>query len=349
MTNTNPRAHRLWRGLSTLALAAVLGGCDGGAKPSYSFEVAAKGVHSAALSEDGSHVAIGSIHHGGSLWTTADGERQFNWNHRSGEVTTILSADFSPNGEFALTADPHTLVLWTLRPGRSDGPQQGQAERFWTSPGEVLSVALTNRGRYALLGLADHSAVLFDVINGKIQRTLNHQNRVRSVDLSESGRYALTGSEDYTAVFWDLQAGPDGTDTKPLQRIRHEDDVQLVALSPDGNLALSAAKYDKALLWDTRNGEVIGAVPLAAEDLRRGMRFTAARFSNDGKQIITGRPDQVVQLWSTVSMRELARWKLPKRDAWKPTSAAVVAVAFGKGEVQYYAVASNGFVHRLNR
>ncbi len=327
----------------------MLAGCDGGSGPSHSFEVAAKGVHGAALSDDGRYAAIGSIHHGGSLWSTGDGERQFNWNHRDGETTTILSADFSPDGDFALTAGPHTLVLWSLKPGREGGPQQGQAERFWTSPGEVLSIALTNKGRYALLGLADHSAVLFDVINGKIQRTLTHQNRVRSVDLSESGRYALTGSEDYTAVFWDLQAGPDGRQTKALQRVQHRDDVQLVALSADGKLALSAAKYDRALLWDTRNGDILGEIPLAAEDLRRGMRFTAARFSAGGKEIITGRPDQVVQLWSTASLQQLARWRLPKRDAWKPTSAAVVAVAFGEVQGQYYAVASNGFVHRLSR
>ncbi|TQV82736.1 hypothetical protein FKG94_07240 [Exilibacterium tricleocarpae] len=331
------------------ALIGAVAGCDNDTKPSDSFEVAAKGIHGAALSGDGRYAAIGSIHHGGSLWSTGDGERQFNWNHRPDETTTIISADFSPNGEFALTAAPHTLVLWSLRPPQAGGAQPGQPERFWTSPGEVLSIALTNRGRYALLGLADHSAVLFDVINGGIQRTLNHRSRVRSVDLSEDGRYALTGSEDYTAVFWDLQAGPDGTATEVLQRVQHQDDVQLVALSPDGKLALSAAKYDKAVLWDTRSGDTVGTIPLAAEGLRRGIRFTAARFSSDGRQLITGRPDQVVQLWSTASLRELARWKLPKRDAWKPTSAAVVAVSFSDGEGQYYAVSSNGFVHRLSK
>lgn len=320
-----------------LALSAVilLTGCDEGLSPSDSIEVASVGAYGGAFSDDGHFGVVGSIHQGGSLWRVTDGERLYNWNHHKGEYTSVTTADFSPDGKWALTADSHTLVLWNI--------EDGSAFRFWTAPGEVLSIALSNGGNYALLGLGNNTAVVFDVIRGGVRRTFHHQGRVRSVDLSSDFKLALTGSEDQTAKLWDLESG------KLLHTIQHEDEVQMVTLSPDGSRALSAAKYDKALVWNTATGEAVGTIPLAAEKLKRGVRFTAAKFSGDGRYLLTGLPDRVVQLWDTQSMHEVGRWLLPKRDAWKPTGAAVVAVAFGDRPQHFYAMASNGYIHQLDQ
>jgi WD40 repeat protein len=317
-----------------LTLVVLIVGCSDGIAPNSSFEVAVKGAQSASISDDGKHTIVGSIHHGGSLWRNADGERLYNWNHKQGEYTTLLASDISADGRWGITAGPEAIVLWDTK--------SGQSLRYWTAPDEILSIALSADGQQALLGLESHGAVLFKLHQGRMGHSFPHNNRVRSVDFSRDGSLAITGSEDYTAAVWDVSSG------RKLHEVEHEDDVQMVALSPDGRLALSAAKYDRALVWETATGKVLGEVPLAAEKLRRGVRFTAARFSDDGKQLLTGRPDQIVQLWDTTSLTPLAKWKVPKRDAWKPTSAAIVAVGFDtKGG--YVAVASNGFVHRLKR
>ncbi len=324
------------------ALAITLNGCDSRKGPATSFEVASKGVVAGAISDGGDYVVVGAVHQGGSLWRTRDGERLFNWNHNTGEFSSIIAADFSPDGEWALTADPHTLVLWRT--------STGEAARFWTAPGEILSVSLSANGNYALLGLDDHTAVLFDVKRGGIKRTFKHDNRVRSVDLSEQGNLVLTGSEDSTAKLWSLtDLTNQNNPLQPRHTITHKEEVQMVALSPDGRLAMSASKYDRAIVWETGSGKVLGEIPLAAEKLNRGLRFTAARFNADGSKLLTGRPDQVVQLWDTRTLREIDSWELPKRNAWKPTSAAVVAVGFAKQENVFYAIASNGFVHQLKR
>ena len=322
----------------TLLLASSLllvVACSNDNGPVSSIEVAVKGAQAAAISDDGKYAIIGSVHHGGSLWRISDGERLYNWNHKKGELTTIVAADFSSDGRWALTANPHTLVLWSM--------QDGSSTRYWTAPGTILSIALSSDGNYALLGLDDQSAVLFDIQRGGIKRTFLHENRVRSVALSKDNKTALTGSEDSTASVWNVNSG------KLINTMKHDDDVQQVALSSDGLIALSASQYDKAIIWDARNGNSLGEVPLAAEKLNRGIRFTSAQFNEDGSQLITGRPDQTVQLWDVTSMQEIDRWKLPKRDAWKPTSAAVVAVSFSRDKNTYIAVASNGFIHTLNR
>src|SRR5690606_36339973 len=193
----------------------------------------------------------------------------------------------------------------------------------------------------ALLGMDDHTAVLFDLINGGTLQTLHHNNRVRSVALNADASIALTGSEDFQAVSWDLRSG------KALARFEHSDDVQLVTLSADATLALSVSKYDKAVIWHTYTGEPVGQLPLAAEGLKRGLRFTSARFSAVNRRLLTGRPDQRVTLWDVATLEKLAEWEIPKRSRWKPTGASIVDVAFTEKHDTFYAIGSNGFLARL--
>ncbi len=312
----------------------ALSGCGGTLAPDSQLEVATKGLHTGALSDRGDQSVIGSINHGGSYWKNNAQERLYNWNHRAEEYTTIVAADFSQNDHWAITANPFNLVLWDTRNGRG--------ERFWTAPGEILDVELGPNANSAILGHSDHTAVIFDIRRGGIRQTFNHTNRVRSVDLSRDGKLAITGSEDYTASLWDVRSG------EKISTLKHEDDVQLVKLSPNGELALSVSKYDKALVWNTDGSGVIGEIPLKKQHIKRGIRFTSARFSENNDRLITGRPDQLVELWELPSLQRLAAWKLPKRSLWKPTSAAVLDVAFGEQRGTFHAIASNGFVYTLS-
>lgn len=318
--------------LAWVLLLTALSACDNTPKPTHSTEVANKGILSGAINQDGSFAIVGAIFEGGSLWRLTDRERLYDWNHRAGERSTIHSAAFSRNGRWAATATTHTIVLWDM--------SSGEAARFWNAPAEVLDIALTPDANYALLGLVDGTAVLFDIKRGGVKRTLRHENRVRKVDLTADGRIAITGSEDYTAVVWDLASG------KALHTFKHDAEVQMVAISEDGSRALSAAKYDKAVIWNLTSGKALGQVPLAGSLTKRGLRFTAARFSADGRQLLTGRPDEIVQLWQVDSLKQLKIWRLPKRDTLQPTGAAVLAVAFANNG--YRALAANGFVHDLN-
>ncbi len=163
-----------------LALASSLfvSGCDLSNTPIKSIEVAVKGLYSGSISEDGKLSVTGSIHHGGSLWRNDQNERLFNWNHKQGEYSNIIASGFSPEGNFALTADHQTMVLWNTL--------SGQALTFWTAPSQVHSIALNNNGKLALLGLGDDSAVLFDVKRCGIKRSFYHRNRVTAVAMNDN-------------------------------------------------------------------------------------------------------------------------------------------------------------------
>lgn len=321
---------------SAAIIALTLGvlACEPANPPVNSIEVAARSVQAGALSDSGQVAVIGSLYHGGSLWRLEDGERLFNWNHAQKQQSSIVAMDFSADGRWALTADTaSTLVLWNT--------QTGEAERYWVAPGPLLTVSLDAGAERALLGLETGEAVLFDIRRGGILHRLKHDARVNSVALSSNGEFALTGSDGGKATTWDLNTGD------ALAQLNHEDDVQLVALSPDNTLALSVSKYDRALVWHPQNGKVTGEIPLEAEQLKRGLRFTAARFSDDSRLLLTGRPDGIIELWEVPSLRRVQHWQLPKRNAWLPTGAAVIDVAFS-ADGRIRAIASNGFIHTFD-
>lgn len=300
--------------------------------PSDSFEIAT-GLHTASLSTQSTYTISGSTAHGVSLWRVEDKERLYDWNHAQGVDTTLFAADFSADGTWALTADRQTLSLWALK--------DGQSARYWSAPAPILDAKLSGDARFALLGLDNHEAVLFDIQRGGVLRTFKHANRVRSVSISSDNKIALTGSEDSSAIAWDLKNG------KALHKKQHQDDVQLVRLSPDGSLALSVSKYDKAIVWRTQDGETVLDMPLEAEALKRGLRFTTARFSEDNLWLLTGRPDEVVTLWDIQAQKQKKTWRVPKRHAWKPSGANILDVSFAPEDGVFYAVASSGHVHQL--
>lgn len=321
----------------------LLAGCSRPLDPDEQVRLAAIGAGAAALSGTAEHALVGSMGHGVSLWRIADRERLFDWSHKRGADTDIAAADFSPEGKWAITVDGQTLALWSA--------QSGEGLRFWQAPAAINAVQLGPDGNLALLGLADHTAVLFDARNGGIKHTFNHAAKINSVAISDDGKIALTGSSDYNAVAWNLRSG------KPLHKIRHNDAVQLVALSPDGALALSVSQYDRALIWSTSSGEILGEVPLAGKRLRRGERFTSARFSEDKQWLLTGQPNRLITLWRlpipaagdapVAQLGKHSQWRIPSKNPWQPSGATVLDVAFAADAGRYLALASDGNLYWL--
>lgn len=323
---------RLHKAIMVLLLGLALSACDQAEKPTDHWETAVQGLYTAALSSDGRFGIVGSIQHGASLWDMKRKERLFNWNHAKGQFTLLSSAAFSPSGNYAATASDRTIVLWETA--------TGQPVWFWTAPGNILSMALTPDGDYAALGLDSHVAVLFDIKNGGVKRTFNHNEKVRSLAVSADGSRLLTGSDDYTAQLWDIETA------QVLQSWQHENSVITTALSDDGRFAFTAAQADQANIWDTGSGKLIHSLPIKKGSYIMGAAYTTARFSENGSRLMTGTNSQLVQLWDIKTGQQLKRWRITKKENWKPTSAAVLAVAFN-GTSKYIAIGSSGLGYHL--
>ncbi|MEH6625531.1 MAG: hypothetical protein V7739_03735 [Motiliproteus sp.] len=314
-----------------LSTTLLLAACGSGDSPEREVEYAIQGLYSAALSSDGKFAIVGSIQHGGSLWDTSDQERLYNWNHQKGEYTNIVASAFSPDNQYAVTAGQQKMVLWEV--------SSGSPHWFWNAPAGVLDIDLAPNGSFALLGLSNHTAVYFDIKNGGVKRTLHHDSPIESVDLSDDGLLALTGSGNHQAKLWNMQDG------SLLHTLDHENSVNTVALSPNSRYAFSASQLDKAYIWDTSSGEILHTLSGDEGYIKKRLSYTAAVFSPNSDQLLTGNTSGVVQLWDVREGTELRRWTVFFRDAFRPTSATLYALGFGDNG--YKAIAANGYINEL--
>lgn len=309
-----------------IALAYLLAGCSEPA-PRESFELAAQGIYTGALSADGQYALIGSLNHGASLWRT-DHERLFNWQHDAGEPADLVASGFAPDGTRAITTDPRTLVVWDIA--------SGSALAYWTTPAAVLDVTLLPGGGQVLMGLKDHSAILFDADSGGHLQTLLHDGVVGSVAINDAGTLALTGSDDETAALWDLRSG------NRQHQFRHDNPVRTVALSADGSRAFSAAQNRRLVIWDSASGQVLHTLR------ERNNGVTAARFSADSQRLLLGYVSGRIELWNAQQGTLINIWSAGSRKPMHATGAAIQAVGF-RSNGDYLALAGDGRLLVLGR
>lgn len=311
-----------------VAVLLSLSACSLDDQPVTSFSASVQGIFTAAYSANGSHAIIGSIQHGASLWDATQAQRLFNWNHQAGIATQVTAAAFSPEGDFALTTDGKTLVLWEVA--------SGSGLRFFEAPGEILHLALSPRAKTALLGLANGNAVLFDVQNGGIIQQMEQGSRILSMAMSASGEYALFGLDSKQAKFWNLRRA------ELLTEISTQGRVQTVALSDDGSHGLVTVQHLDAEVWDLQTNTLHTTLNYSNRFFPSFSSFVTARFSKDGKQIITGNTTGAMELWSTSDGQRVKRWVTPIERGFKPQVFSVVAVAMNMDTQETNAITSKG-------
>ncbi|MEM1434975.1 MAG: PQQ-binding-like beta-propeller repeat protein [Pseudomonadota bacterium] len=311
--------------LGLLLLAVVLAGCGNDTLRSVS--LAAQGIYTSALSDDGRLVVIGSLNHGASLWRCREHERVYSWNHGEGEYTALTAAAISADSSHAVTADPRTLVIWDVATGNADA--------FWATPSSVLDLDIDNSGRRVLMGLEDHSAVLFDADSGSHLLTLLHEGPVTRVALSIDNQLGMTASEDGSARIWDLTTG----DLK--LRVDASGPIRTAALSRDGRWLLVAARNAELDLYDVENTR------RQARLRNRNPGVISARFSPAGDVVALGLVNREALLFDTGSGREIQSLRLPAKPSLGGGGRAIHDLAFGDGGT-LYAMSGDGTLSTLD-
>jgi WD40 repeat protein len=307
-------------------LTSFLIACSSGDSPTKKWEMAVRGVYSACLSADGKHVLVGSIHHGGSYWQVDPAERLYDWNHQAETLTGVLSCGLSDNDRYASTAEHRKIVLWNA--------QTGEAFWLWEAPANIKDMALSNDGQFALLGLDNYQAVLFDIQNGGVKSRLTHEGIVQAVSMSRDYQWAITGGDDSMVKVWDLASG------KSVYSWQLKNQIKVVALTQDGRLGFAASHRDDSIVWDLSSGKEMARLP------QHNGYYQSARFNDSGTQLLTGSSSGQVILWDVTKAEKLQSWHLAPRSGWVNKATQVLDVAFApKG---YKAVGANGLVYQLD-
>lgn len=312
--------------LSLFFYSLFLIGCDAGKPPQRIDELTSQGAHSLCLNQNASYAFAGSIHHGGSLWRLQPLDRIYNWNHQTGKNSSIVSCDFSPEGNFVATTDNRSIALWDT--------ETGEAVWLWNAPGDIHNISLNANGQYALLAMADYTATLFDIKNGGILRILRHDGIVYDVSMDPQGQFAASASDDSTARIWDLNTG------KQLHQLQHSNKVRTAEIAPNSQFIFTSAIGEPGRLWNRKTGKVIHEIPISS-----GF-YSAARFNKNSTKLLTGSSSGKIQLWEVKTAKLEQTWQATPRNKWVSNNVLIEDVAFAKKG--YTASGSNGLIFHLN-
>ena len=273
--------------------------------------------------------------------------RNWEWG-RLNHLCKLVAADFktggpvdavaySPDGKLVASGDRSGKV--TVR------DVQTGAVRFEAPHGHyVLAVAFSPDGKQIATGSSDKTIQILDAANGKVLHTLKgHTDGILSVRFSPDGKQLLSGSYDNTARLWDVV-----TDTE-LQTLKgHSWWVWAAEFSPKGNRIVTAGQDGKAIIWErVTSKEERGTRGEALAPFKQINEFTghdgavySARFSPNGKLVVTGGYDKLVMIWNP---DEVSPVDISKRlDGQADTKPNYLRLAGHDGPVRSVAFSPNG-------
>ena len=261
-------------------------------------------VHAVAFTSDSKYVAIASASGVVSVWAVADTSKPFRTmlKHKGG-FRGVSEMRFSPDDKYIASGgyDDARVLLWEWQTDQS-----GQTARELAQPGPVECLAFNSDGRFLVTATTDrgtHEALVFDVASGdRIAPLGGHTDEISDVSFSPDSKYVLTASYDETARVYEWNS-PDQR-RRPAVLSGHTGEIYSAAFSPNGMYVVTASADNTARLWKpglrakeaANNQSDLDTNCLA---VLRGHtdEVTKARFSPDGKYVITASDDQTGRIW----------------------------------------------------
>jgi serine/threonine protein kinase len=266
-----------------------------------------------------------------------------------GHSDIVWSVAFSPDGNRALTGsgmrqedgkwlrgEDRSVRLWEVETGR--------LLRKFDAGERVLSVGFAGQGRTALASRYSHVALRWDLGTGEALPSLTGEP-FRPFDrtaYSQDGRLALSAGQDAVLRLWDVDSGQQTAHFAGPPEVVH-----CMVLSPDSRLAATAgggqfvdrdkgpqrARDFSVRIWDLE----------ARTELRRleGHRafVWSVAFSADGRWLLSGGADKLVQLWEVQTGKPIRRFDPPH---------SILALAFSPDGRRALSGSSDTFVRLLD-
>lgn len=170
-------------------------------------------------------------------------------------------------------------LFWLQEPPRSSAETPTAAQTSPTSDKGRIEAAQSSHP--ARTGAEDYPI--------SIVPQFGHSSVVRTIRFSPDGMLMATGGIDDKVLVWRVATGE-------LLRTfgQHSEDIRDIAFSPDGRLIASASEDRTVKVWETATGKVLFSIDRASQDWAY---FTAAKFSGDGSELVTGDQAGVIAAW----------------------------------------------------
>ena len=241
-----------------------------------------------------------------------------------GEPFPVTGIAFSGDGSRLAAARGSQAVVWDVRTG-SVVFQRSQEE-------PVQSIALSADGRHVAGGDVAGVTRVWNLRSGDAVEVRGHEGTIASLAFSPDGASLATASEDETGAIWDARAGtsiaalrghdglvlgaafaPDGravvtgsTDgtirtwavaSDPVQAVLAAPTAKTlrdVGFAPGRKRLVTASEDHTARVWDLESRRVVHVL---AHGDGRDEWVESARFSADGRHVLTAGDDGTVKVW----------------------------------------------------
>lgn len=252
----------------------------------------------------------------------------------SGHDFDVYCAKFSPDNSLILTSGgDNTARLWTKEGVLKKIFEINEDNRF--SMSIIVSAVFSNDGQYVLTASNDylnrnHRARLFDLSGKELVNFSGHENWINSANFSPDSKHVITSSRDKTVRIFNINgslekvlkghnsnvwsavfmpnnnsvvtAGDDHTirswtPGKRFETYQNAKNISFACFSGDG-LHIAVVQDTNAMSWDLTGGT-------SAVFSGHTQNVNTARFSSDGKMLLTSSNDATVRLWEAATGKNL--------------------------------------------
>lgn len=305
-------------------------------KPEKIWTFSSVGLFSASLTPDGKYSLCATVDKGVSYWDLENNQEKFKFTHGIDPITkqskTITQVALAPGKAIGATALPGELGIWDLH--------TGQSLRYWTLPyvdRQILSLSLSEYGKYALIGFSGTKAILLNLVSGQTIREFNQADSVSSVAISHNGQFALIGSDDRQVKLWDLNTGT------LAKQWTMKSPIQYARFSPDDQFILVSQTLGKGKILSVQTGEEISSLlNQLGHDFSLGANsLLSAVFFDQNRYVATGCSPRYIRIFEVKTGKLIKQFNLSKKSSWITSPAPIIALAVGEPN-QLIAQSSNG-------
>ncbi|WP_093805538.1 c-type cytochrome [Stappia sp. ES.058] len=273
-------------------------------------------IKSVMLSRDERRALTTSFDYSVILWDIAEGHSRIS-RRMIGHNAAANDARFLPGGKRAVSVgDDGAVLLWDLADG-------SVLSRVDTGDDKMLSLAVSESGRFLAVASWDRSAHLFEVRDASLvplRRLTGHRNNVNAVAFSPDEKVVFTGASDGVIRSFSRADGA------LLREVHvHGWGINVLQLMKGGRKIAFGATDGAVAVVDIESGEV--SKQLANHD----RPVLALTMTQDGALLASGGGDGQIRVYDAQAWTLLERYENPYGPVWGMALTGDHAVAFYAG------------------
>lgn len=324
--DTNPSRPPLITTLLTLSI--FLSACDQSIQLSSNEKISDKSITTAVITPNG--IVLGTLENGAVAHINDTQQANYLWRLPNDSQQAVSAVAIAKKAPTAITSSGSTLTIWNT--------STGKAAHYLSAPASINTIAITDDGSRAILGLDNRTATIINLQRGGIIQSLPHSSPVLAVAISNKG-LVLTGEEMNKAHLWKI-----GMEL-PLFTQEHSDAVTLVRFAPNNKLVFSASRYDTMKGWDP-----LPPYSTSYELSSQSMALKAGRLAIDmafidTKNLLILFSDNTIEYRNLGEADTLKQWRVGKKTILAKENTRPVSI--GKFNNDWKVIMSDGKLYSL--